>query len=91
MYVGEICMYRQFDLEIYNVINFLYKCIFKMKYNNDNCQKIVLSVLVLCYIVCSNGLMFDCVEVEYYLKLFIVGFFYLFYVDFKGCSFRFKV
>lgn len=39
--------------------------------------------MVLCYIVCSNGLMFDCVEVEYYLKLFIIGFFICFMLILK--------
>lgn len=43
-----------------------------MKYNNDNHQKILLSVLALCHIVCSNGLMSDCAEVA---KLFTIGFF----------------
>lgn len=46
-----------------------------MKYNNDNHQKIVSSVLALCHIVCSNGLMSDCAEVEYHSKLFTVVFF----------------
>lgn len=91
MHAGETCMYRQSDPEIHNVTNFLHKCTLKMKYNNDNHQKIVSSVLALCHIVCSNGLMADCAEVEYHSKLFTVGFFYLFYVDFKGCSSRFKV
>lgn len=46
-----------------------------MKYNNDNHQKILLSVLALCHIVCSNGLMSDCAEVEYHSKLFTIVFF----------------
>lgn len=73
MHAGETRAYKSsfLDPEIHNVTNFfLHKCTLKMNYYNDNNQKIVLSVLALCHIVCSNGLMADSAQGDYQSELF---------------------